>query len=65
MSDNVHISVIVDNISLRDDLIAEHGLSLWIEYKDRRLLFDTGQSNAVISNAKKLGIEICQAQMRL
>ncbi|MBN2590724.1 MAG: MBL fold metallo-hydrolase [Sedimentisphaerales bacterium] len=58
MSYDVHISVIVDNTALSPDLITEHGLSLWIEYKGKKILFDTGQSNAVISNAKKTGIDL-------
>lgn len=61
MNDNVHIGVIIDNTTLRTDFITEHGLSLWIEYRDRKILFDTGQSNAVISNAKKLGINLKSA----
>ncbi len=56
MSCNVNITVIVDNTTLRDDLITEHGLSLWIEYDDKKILFDAGQSIAVINNAKQLGI---------
>ena len=61
MSYNGHISAVVDNTSLLTDLIAEHGLSLWIEYDDKKILFDTGQSNAVISNAKNLGVDLASA----
>jgi 7,8-dihydropterin-6-yl-methyl-4-(beta-D-ribofuranosyl)aminobenzene 5'-phosphate synthase len=58
MSNNVSISVVVENAALRADLISEHGLSLWIEYQEKRVLFDTGRSNAVICNAKKLGVDL-------
>ncbi len=58
MSCDVNITVIINNTTLRDDLITEHGLSLWIEYDDKKILFDTGQSNAVISNSIKLGIDL-------
>ncbi|WP_303317437.1 MBL fold metallo-hydrolase [Flavivirga abyssicola] len=37
---------------------AEHGLSYIIEYKDDKILFDTGHSDIFIKNAKILGIDI-------
>ncbi|MBN1972454.1 MAG: MBL fold metallo-hydrolase, partial [Sedimentisphaerales bacterium] len=52
------VLVLVNNTTSRADLIAEHGLSLWIEYEGKQVLFDTGQSNAVINNAKQLGVEL-------
>jgi 7,8-dihydropterin-6-yl-methyl-4-(beta-D-ribofuranosyl)aminobenzene 5'-phosphate synthase len=60
MGYDIRITVLVDNKTSRADLIAEHGLSLWIEYKEERILFDTGQSNILIQNAKKLGINLAQ-----
>lgn len=33
----------------------EHGLSLYIEFQGKKILFDTGQSGAFIKNAEKLG----------
>ena len=61
MNDDIHISIIVNNTTSHSDFITEHGLSLWIEYKEKKILFDTGQSNAVISNAKNLGIDLASA----
>lgn len=40
------------------DLICEHGLSIYIEMKDKRILFDTGRSNKFIINADNLGINL-------
>jgi len=41
---------------------SEHGLSFWIEYGDKRVLFDTGQSNIVVKNAKLLDINLADAE---
>jgi 7,8-dihydropterin-6-yl-methyl-4-(beta-D-ribofuranosyl)aminobenzene 5'-phosphate synthase len=54
---SVNITVIVDN-QANEGLIAEHGLSLWIETKDANILFDTGQGNALGPNAEALGIDL-------
>jgi len=40
--------------------LAEHGLSFWIEYGDKRILFDTGQSDILVQNAKTLGINLAE-----
>jgi 7,8-dihydropterin-6-yl-methyl-4-(beta-D-ribofuranosyl)aminobenzene 5'-phosphate synthase len=40
---------------------AENGLSLYIEFDERKILFDTGQSNLFIQNAEKMGIDLSEA----
>jgi len=39
-------------------LIAEHGLSFYIETCDRQILFDTGQGHAILGNARALDIDL-------
>lgn len=60
MSSQLKITVLVDN-EAADGPQREHGLSLWIETSGRKSLFDTGQGRALPGNAKKLGIDIREA----
>jgi len=56
------ITVLVDNRAERSGLATEHGLSLWIEHGDCKILFDTGASGrALLANAEALGIELADA----
>jgi 7,8-dihydropterin-6-yl-methyl-4-(beta-D-ribofuranosyl)aminobenzene 5'-phosphate synthase len=55
---NTRITILVDNNLSKPDLLTEHGLSLWIEYKEKQILFDTSQSSILTQNAKKLGIDL-------
>lgn len=56
----MRIVTLVENTASRDCLAAEHGLSLYIETGDHRILFDAGQSGAFADNAKMLGIDLSQ-----
>ena len=49
---------LVDNCSRRDDLPGEHGLSLYIEVRDKRILFDAGQSELLLKNAERLSVDL-------
>lgn len=40
--------------------IYEHGLSFYIETKKHKILMDTGASDAILENAKVLGIDLAQ-----
>lgn len=40
------------------DLRCEHGLSLYIETKKHKILFDSGASDAFFENAKALGVDL-------
>jgi 7,8-dihydropterin-6-yl-methyl-4-(beta-D-ribofuranosyl)aminobenzene 5'-phosphate synthase len=52
-------TVLVDNTALFDSaLTAENGFSVYIEADGRRILFDTGYSDAVIRNAQRLKIDL-------
>jgi len=53
----MRIIVLTDNIG-SGDLKGEWGLSLYIEYEGKRILLDTGASDAFIANARKLGTDI-------
>jgi len=52
------ITVLVENTADGRGLLAEHGLSFWIELGDKRVLFDTGQGNVLNGNARQLGIRL-------
>ncbi|MEW6183734.1 MAG: MBL fold metallo-hydrolase [Bacillota bacterium] len=59
----MRITVLVENSVGRTLPIGgEHGLSLWVEYNGRKLLFDTGQRGAVVPNAALLGIDLREAE---
>jgi len=60
MIQNIRITTLVENTASRAGLLAEHGLSFWIEYGDKWILFDTGQSNILTKNAKVLGIDLAE-----
>lgn len=52
----LQIQILCDNTVRRARLLAEHGLSLWVERGDDRLLFDLGQTDVWLRNARTLGI---------
>jgi 7,8-dihydropterin-6-yl-methyl-4-(beta-D-ribofuranosyl)aminobenzene 5'-phosphate synthase len=59
--DDARITVLVENTASGRGLLAEHGLSFWIELGSRRILFDTGQSDILFHNAPILGIDLRKA----
>ena len=57
------ITVLMENTTCRDDLVCEHGLSLYIDAAGKRILFDAGQTGAFADNAKKLGVDLSQVDL--
>ena len=51
------ITVLTENLA-GGHFLAEHGLSFLIEHDNKTILFDTGQSDVFLSNARKLGIDL-------
>lgn len=54
------IKTLVENTSIAEDLGHEHGLSLYIESKNYKILFDTGAGGLFLENAKKMGVDLGQ-----
>lgn len=52
------VHILTDDRVRRRGLLAEHGLSLWIEKDDKAVLFDAGQSSVFLHNAKAMGISL-------
>lgn len=52
------IRALVENTSISKDLNSEHGLSLYIQTKNQKILFDVGASRLFLDNAKKLNLNI-------
>lgn len=52
------IWTLLENTACRGDLTAEHGLSLYIETGERKILFDMGQTAAFSANAEKMGVDL-------
>jgi len=58
-SETATVAILVDDIAY-GNFRSEHGLSIWVEYGNRKVLFDTGPNDAVLKNAKLLGINLKQ-----
>lgn len=54
-------TVLIDNIT-KNDLAAEWGLSIYIEYKGHQILLDAGTTGLFAENAKVLGIDLSKAE---
>ena len=59
---SLKITVVTENSVTKRNFLAEHGLSLFIEAGDFKLLFDTGQGLALESNVKNLQIDLREIQ---
>ena len=57
------VSVLSENTAKTGGIVAEHGLSLYIETGSHNILFDAGQSEAFAENARRLGIDLAEADM--
>jgi 7,8-dihydropterin-6-yl-methyl-4-(beta-D-ribofuranosyl)aminobenzene 5'-phosphate synthase len=55
------LSILTDNRVEEKGLLAEHGLSVWIETDTLHLLFDTGQTDVYRHNAAQMGIDLQKA----
>lgn len=52
------IKVLVENTAGSENFDTEHGLSLYIETQNKKILFDMGQSGLFAQNAEKLGVDL-------
>lgn len=52
--------VLLENTT-RSDLIPEHGLSIFIEYNDKKILLDAGTTSVFIDNARQMNVDINNA----
>jgi 7,8-dihydropterin-6-yl-methyl-4-(beta-D-ribofuranosyl)aminobenzene 5'-phosphate synthase len=59
MKPQLSLTVLVDNTTLTDHyFMGEPGLSFILETKGKKILFDTGYSDAFLANAGKMGISL-------
>lgn len=52
------IYILADNRTKKRGLLAEHGLSIYIEQEDASILFDTGQSDVYCRNAERMDVDL-------
>ncbi len=57
------IKTLVENTSDFKNLEGEHGLSLYIETKTQKVLFDTGASSLFAENAKKMDVDLTKVDI--
>ena len=55
------ITVLLENTAASESVTAEHGLSLFIEMENAKILFDMGQTDAFAENARALGADLSSA----
>jgi 7,8-dihydropterin-6-yl-methyl-4-(beta-D-ribofuranosyl)aminobenzene 5'-phosphate synthase len=58
MSQKISITVLVENSVHERGLKAEHGLAWHILFGSHQVLFDTGQTDLLVENARRLGIPL-------
>lgn len=59
----MRITVLAENTALSPEYSAEHGLSLYVESGEAKILFDMGRTDLFLQNAEKLGVPIDQVDI--
>lgn len=54
----MRIVTLVDNYCEQAGLVGEHGLAIYVETAEKKILFDTGAGQALLPNAQRLGIDL-------
>lgn len=54
------ITALAENTAERADLKTVHGLSIFIETRNHKILFDLGPEDVIFGNAEKLGIDLME-----
>ena len=54
------IKVLAENRAIKDGFIAEHGLSLYLEVNNKKILFDMGKTDAFAKNAELLEVDLAE-----
>ncbi len=57
------VITLLENRTISDELIAKHGLSLYIETEKHKILFDTGVDDSFIKNASKLEVDLSDVEI--
>ncbi len=57
------IKTLVENTSISEEFVSEHGLCLYLETKKHKLLFDLGASDLFVENARKLGVDLSKVDL--
>jgi len=57
------VKTLVENTVISDEFKSEHELSLYIETKQHKLLFDLGASALFVENAIKLGVDLSDVDL--
>lgn len=60
MNEEIRIVTLSENCVYGKALRAEHGLSIYLELPQKKVLFDTGASELFLINAQRLGIDLKQ-----
>lgn len=57
------LTVLVENTACREGILPQHGLSLYLQTQDQRILFDMGQDTVFLQNARNLGVDLSQVDL--
>lgn len=61
----MRIVTLVENTARFPEMNCEHGLSLYIEFGEYKILFDAGQTGIFADNAERLGIDLAQVDFAI
>lgn len=59
------VTVLAENTACRENVTAQHGLSLYLETEGKNILFDMGQDDTFLRNAESLGIDLSKVDVEV
>ena len=59
------VTTLIENTTCNNSLVAEHGIGLYIEFGNRTILFDSGQTGIFLQNAEKMKIVLGKVDLAI